>query len=684
MPRWISRTLTAALALLLVAASSVVAQSNPMTIVDLIEVPGLGDVHLSPDGAYVLFVRNDADWDANKTIGHVWRVPAAGGDPIQLTNGENGESSPRWSPDGSQIAFLADRGDEEATQIHLLNAAGGEARALTSHATSAGSIQWSADGDWIYFLATDEKTEAEKARDEAQDDVFAFDEDWKQQHLWRVNAATADMERLTEGDFTVRGYTLSRDGSRIAHHRAPNPLLDDSDDAEVWSMSSVGGDAQRITDNQVPEGGARLSPDNRTVLWVSGSDNAADPYYNDKIYTASVDGGAATALLPDAPFEVSEAVWSEDGAYVYFTANTGVRTELFRVAADGSDLTQLTRGDHQVSNWQYAPDLGRHVFRLQRPSDPGEIYILDGDDGSPRKITEVYGYLEAFDLPRQEAVSWEGEDGEEVEGLVYYPLDYVEGQRYPLVVRTHGGPASSDRFTFGSSSRFVQVLAGLGYMVFAPNYRGSTGYGDAFLRDMVGHYFNQAHLDVMTGVDALIERGLVNPDRMAKMGWSAGGHMTNKIVTFTNRFKAAASGAGAANWVSMYAQSDVRIYRTPWFGTDPWQEGANIEQYMADSPLFDAHKVTTPTLFLVGQEDNRVPMPQSVEMYRALKANDVPTHLYVAPREEHGWRELRHRLFLSNVQLDWFERWVMDREWEWESVPGEEKERGPVADGAGV
>ncbi len=681
MPRWIPRTVTAALALLFAAVSSGAAQTNPMTIVDLIEVPGLGDVRLSPDGAYVLFVRNDADWDANKTIGHVWRVPAAGGDPIQLTNGENGESSPRWSPDGSQIAFLADRGEDEATQIHLLNAAGGEARALTAHPTSAGSIQWSAEGDWIYFLATDDKTDAEKARDEAKDDVFAFDEDWKQRHLWRVNATSGDVERLTEGDFTVRGYSLSRDGSRIAHHRAPNPLLDDSDDAEVWSMSSLGGDARRITDNEVPEGGARLSPDNRTVLWVSGSDNAKDTYYNDKIYTAPADGGAATVLLPDAPFQVSQAVWSGDGAHVYFTADIGVRTELFRVAADGGDLTQLTRGDHQVSNWQYTPDLGRHVFRLQRPADPGEIYVLDEDEGSPRKVTEVYGYLEAFDLPRQEAVTWEGEDGQEVEGLLYYPLDYVEGHRYPLVVRTHGGPASSDRFTFGSSSRFVQVLAGLGYMVFAPNYRGSTGYGDAFLRDMVGHYFNQAHLDVMTGVDALIERGLVDPDRMAKMGWSAGGHMTNKIVTFTDRFKAAASGAGAANWISMYAQSDVRIYRTPWFGTDPWQEGANIEQYMADSPLFDAHKVTTPTLFLVGQNDNRVPMPQSVEMFRALKANDVPTHLYVAPREGHGWRELRHRLFLSNVQLEWFERWVMDREWEWEAVPGEERERGPVADG---
>jgi dipeptidyl aminopeptidase/acylaminoacyl peptidase len=158
---------------------------------------------------------------------------------------------------------------------------------------------------------------------------------------------------------------------------------------------------------------------------------------------------------------------------------------------------------------------------------------------------------------------------------------------------------------------------------------------------------------------------------MAKMGWSAGGHMTNKIITYTTRFKAAASGAGAADWVSMYAQSDVRTYRTPWFGGTPWQKNAPIETYWENSPLKYVSNVTTPTIFLVGQADERVPMPQSVEMYRGLKSNGVPTHLYVAPREGHGWQELRHRLFKSNVELDWFEKWVTKRPYTWEKVPAE-------------
>jgi dipeptidyl aminopeptidase/acylaminoacyl peptidase len=258
-----------------------------------------------------------------------------------------------------------------------------------------------------------------------------------------------------------------------------------------------------------------------------------------------------------------------------------------------------------------------------------------------------------------------------VEGLLYYPINYTAGTKYPLVVQTHGGPASADKFGFGPWGSYLPILTAKGYAVLRPNYRGSTGYGNVFLRDMVGHYFNQAHLDVMTGVDHVIKIGVADPDKLAKMGWSAGGHMTNKIITFTDRFKAAASGAGAANWVSMYAQSDQRHYRTPWFGGTPWQKNAPIDKYWNDSPLKHVSNVKTPTIFLVGEADPRVPPPQSVEMYHALKHNGVQTHLYMAPREPHGWGELRHQLFKINVELEWFERYVTGRAYEWTMAPGD-------------
>ena len=649
-----------------------------MTIVDLINVPSLGDPRLSPDGGQLLYTLSEPDWGKNERIRHIWRINSDGSNPIKMTNGENGESSPRWSPNGSLIAFITERGETEKgesddanNQIFIISNHGGEAEPLTEHETGISNIQWSPDSKFIYFLANDAKSDEEKEREKAKDDVFAFDENYQQRHLWKISVDSKGSSRITEGDFSITNYKLSRDGTKFAHHRGPKPLYGSAEHNEVWIMNADGTDAIQITNNNVSEQGAQLSPDNITILFTSFSNEEFEFYYNDNIFLAPAKGGKHKLLLKKMPHEVGSTTWSKDGQSIYFTANTGVRTELFSVTVKGEKLAQLTKGDHALRNFRYYPRLDRFVFGIGEQTNAGDIYTLENKRrASPKKVTKVYDYLNnEFRLPKQEAIQWKGADGTTVEGLLYYPLDYEKGKSYPLCVQTHGGPAASDKFSFGSWSRYVQVLTSRGWMVFKPNYRGSTGYGDDYLRDMVGHYYRQSHLDVMTGVDHLINKGLADGDRMVKMGWSGGGHMTNKIITHTDRFKAASSGAGAVNWISMYAQSDVRIYRTPWFGGTPWQKDAPIDAYWDHSPLKDISKVTTPTLVLVGENDVRVPMPQSVELYRALKSNGVPTHLYVAPREPHGWRELRHELYKVNIELDWFEKYALDREYSWEEAP---------------
>ncbi len=646
------------------------AAQRPMTLVDMLNVPRISDPQLSPDGREIVFVQSDANWKADRRINHIWRINTDGSGLAQLTNGTDGEADPHWSPDGKTIAFVAKRGDAEARQIYLLSAAGGEGAPLTSHATAVSNITWSPDGASIYFLAPEPKTDQEKAREKAKDDVFRFDENYKQQHLWNITVATKTERRITEGNFSVMDYRLSKDGRKIVLRRAPTPLLEDSDQNEIWVMDAGGGNARQITHNKVQESGASLSPDGSQILFTAGANQQFEPYYNSKLFVVPAEGGEARVLMPDLPYEVERAAWSKDGSSIFFLANMGVHSELFEVSAQGGKPRQLTDGKHALTAWTLANPVNEHVFTLQEMSSPGEVWILDAPGGTPRKVTSVFDYLTRdFRLPRQERVEWKGADGVAVEGLVYYPLDYVQGRRYPLVVQTHGGPQASDKFGFGGGLNYVPVLAARGYVVLQPNYRGSTGYGDAFLRDMVGHYFRNAHLDVMAGVDYLIKAGIADPDRMVKMGWSGGGHMTNKIITFTTRFKAASSGAGAANWVSMYAQSDTRTFRTPWFGGTPWQKDAPISVYWDNSPLKDVSKVTTPTIFLVGQNDPRVPEPQSIEMSRALKSNGVPTHLYVAPREPHGWAELRHQLFKMNVELEWFEKYATQRPYTWEKAP---------------
>lgn len=662
--------------IMVIAPGAIAQNKRPMAMVDLLNVPSLRDPQLSHDGKQLLYVLTTADWEANKQISHIWRVNVDGTQSIQLTNGQDGEGSPRWSPDGQWIAFLAKRGDDKETQIYLIHNNGGEAHRCSKHETGVSNITWSMDGTKIYFLTEDPKTDEEKKREEKKDDVFAFDENYKQQHLWMISPEIKEEQRITEGNYTVRNYQISRDGQKVVISRAPTPLIDDSDEAEVWVMDITGKNGVQLTENNIYESNARLSPDNAQVLFVAGANDQFDTYYNDNIFIVSATGGPSQLLFPDFPYEIQQSRWGHDASTIYATVNMGLHSELFKFDVQKKQYTQITDGKHSIGNWQYSYKTKRHVFSINQQDNAGDVWMLSEGSQEPVQITNVYEYLaQNFKLPRQEKITWKGEDGVMIEGLLFYPLDYQRDQRYPLVVQTHGGPAASDKFGFGRWSSYIQVLTAKGYAVFKPNYRGSTGYGNDFLRDMVGHYFLNAHLDVMTGVDHLIKQGIADPDRMVKMGWSGGGHMTNKIITFTNRFKAASSGAGAVNWISMYGQSDVRIYRTPWFGGTPWQENAPIDVYWGNSPLKDISKVKTPTIVLVGQNDVRVPMPQSVELYRALKSNGIPTHLYVAPRAGHGWSELLHRLYKMNIELAWFEKYAMEREYTWEKAPGDEEKK---------
>ena len=656
---------------LLCSAGVAAAQTRQaMSFVDVLELPSIQDPQLSPDGKQVLFVIDRPDWKGNRRVGHIYRINADGTNQVQLTFGERGESSPRWSPDGKAIVFTTRRDADTNNQIYLLNTEGGEARRLTTHPTAPGSLAWSPDGTAIYFTASDAKSADEREKERLLDDVYAFEEtNFKQRHLWTTDLA-GKTSRITEGDWSVSGYELSANGSRIAMTRTPSPLLEFLDRTEVWVMDASGANARQLTNNKVPESAAALSPDGATVMFQAQSNEQFDLYYNDKLFLLPAAGGAARVLLKDVPYGIEEARWSADGKSIYFTANMGVHNELMRVEVATAKVTQLSTGEHTLGSWMFNESAGLHVFTRNTAQRPGEIHVMT-NGAEPKRITAVFDETVAkFKVARQEKITWQGQDGVTVEGLLFYPVDYQAGRKYPLIVSTHGGPASSDRFGFSGDQ---QVYAGKGYAVLKPNYRGSTGYGDAFLRDMINGYFKQAHLDVMLGTDTVIAMGVADPDKLIKMGWSAGGHMTNKLITFTNRFKAASSGAGAANWISMYAQSDHREFRTPWFGGTPWQANAPIDLYWDHSPLKDVAKVKTPTIFLVGAEDPRVPLPQSVEMFRALKSNGVPTHLYVAPREGHGWTELRHRLFKLQIEMEWFEKHVNDRTYVWEKVPGEEK-----------
>jgi len=665
--------LAAAVAVLATTDPAARAQSRrPMTLIDLAELPRVIFPQLSPDGRTLIYFQSKPDWKVGRPIWHLWRQDVAGGSAAQLTFTEAGDIpiQPRWSPDGKAILFVRDG------QLLLLAADGGEARALTHHATLPTAPSWTSDGTAVYFVAADPASAADRERNRLRDDVYAYDEEYKQRHLWKVIVATGAETQVTSGDSSVLEYRLSQDGTRIVVHRGQNPLLGDTYLGEVWVMDASGANGRALTKNSIEEVDGELSPDNTQVLFLADTNDRFEPYYNTNLFIVSASGGAPRALLPDFPYAFDQATWAPDGRSIYAVVNMGVHNEVVQIDVASRSLRQLTDGRHFIpyTGWALVPRAGKMVLQFDEPTRYGDVWTmpLSGGKAEPTRVTHAFDRLERdFELPRQERIEWKSRDGTTVEGLLFYPVNYQPGTRYPLVVQMHGGPMESDHFGAGSGLllNYFPVLAAKGYAVLRPNYRGSTGYGNAFYRDIVGHFFHNMQYDVLTGVDHLVKIGVADPDRLLAMGWSAGGHLTNKLITMTDRFKAASSGASLANWTSFYAQTDVRSFRVTWFGGTPWQKDAPLASFWDNSPLKDVANAKTPTLLFVGENDDRVPKAQSIEMYRALTGNGVSTHLYVAPRAGHQWQELRHLIFKANAELEWFERYAFGRPYTWEKAP---------------
>jgi dipeptidyl aminopeptidase/acylaminoacyl peptidase len=660
------------LSVVALASSMALAQSRrPMTLVDIAELPRVFTPQLSPDGKTLAYMLSGADWKTNRLVYHLWRQDVAGGPPLQLTFTETGDipAGLRWSPDGKTLLFLRDG------QIFLLPIEGGESRALTHHATGVGSPSWTPDGSAVYFLATDPATSDERERARLRDDVFAFDETSRPRHLWKAIVSTGAETQITSGETSTVEYRLSSDGTRIALARAPSTMPGDAFRGEVWVMDAGGENARALTSNAIEEYGLELSPDNSQVMFIADTNVQLEPYYPPSLFVVPAAGGSPRPVVPDYRYSIEQATWAPDGRSILANVNMGVHSELFRIEAGSGRTQQLTDGRHFIPpGWAAVPSAGKIVMQFDEPTRFGDVWTLpiDGGRSTPTRVTGHFDSLERdMALPRQERIEWKGADGSTIEGVLFYPLDYQQGRRYPLVVQMHGGPFESDKFGAGTGLvlNFFPVLAAKGYAVLRPNYRGSIGYGTAFYRDVVNGYFHNMTTDVMAGVDHLVQAGVADPDRLVVMGWSAGGTLVNKLVTMTNRFKAGSAGAGIANWTSLYAQTDKTSFRTTWFGGTPWQKDARTDLFWNNSPLKDVANVKTPTLFFAGESDPRVPMAQSIEMYRALKSNGVPTRLYIAPREPHQWGDLRHLLFKANTELEWFEKYAMGRTYVWEKAP---------------
>src|SRR4051794_5192141 len=664
-------TIGAAILLALTSASPSGQTPKRMSLVDLNNLQRIAvGPQLSPDGRTLVYGLSVTDWKLGRLVYHLWRQDVGGGAPVQLTFTEGGDIPVlQFSPDGKTVLFMRDG------QLWLIAIEGGEPRPLTKHVTRPAAPLWAPDGKSVYFIATDAPDADDRERARLRDDVYTFDETFRQRQLWNIVVSTAAETQITTGDSTVNSYSVSANGQRIVMERAPTPSDMDAYRGEVWVMDANGEHPRVLTSNSVEEKSLDISPDGTQVLFAADTNQRFEFYYPTTLFVVPAAGGVPRVAAPDLTYPIDQAVWGPDGKSIFATANMGVHSEFFRVDVAAGRAPQLTNGTHFIPPlWSAVFGAGKLVFQMDEPSRFGEVWTLPmtGDQQTPVQVTHQFDTLERnFALPRQEKVEWKGADGAAVEAVLSYPAGYRAGERYPLVVQLHGGPMESDKFGIGGSSTlfYLPVLTGMDYFVLRPNYRGSAGYGADFARDVNDGYFHQMAEDVLRGVDVLIARGLVDQDRLLLTGWSAGGTLVDKLVTMTDRFKVASSGAGISNWISLYGQTDSTSYRRTWFGGTPWRKDAPFALFWNNSPIKDVSRVRTPTLFFAGEADTRVPKEQSIEMFRALRSLNVPTQLLVAPGEGHVWGGLPHLLRKANTELEWFEKYAHGRVYVWERAP---------------
>ncbi|MBI2407445.1 MAG: S9 family peptidase [Gemmatimonadetes bacterium] len=648
----------------------------------------VGAVDLSPAGDRVLYTvtgwehananaakGDTALGDRHDRRSHVWIVAANGGAARQLTFSERGETNPQWSPDGSLIAFTSARGaaagdDAARPQLWILPADGGEAWQLTAARDGVGAYAWSPDGTRIAYLTTDSLTRDAEARTRRRDDAKVYEGEFRLSHIWVANLATKKAEKITSGAFAVRGEpSWSPDGAMLAFDASPTPMTrDERRDAYLVNISTK--QVTALTTAHDVESTPQFSPDGKTLAftvspqeWTPHQDGIPPRTIRNAVIVTYDLAAKSLTNHGTKAFDVSAGAvrWSADGQHLTFAASDRVYQSLYDYALASKTYTKRTQ-DVVVAGYSTSKDGSRTAMILDRPDWPGEIYVRDAA-GAPRRLTNTNPWLADRALGQAEVVTWKSKDGQPVEGVLLKPVGYVAGAKVPLLVSAHGGPTGAHTNGFKGGTSPGQTWASQGWAVLYPNPRGSTGYGEKWMRGNIPDWGGGDYRDIMTGVDALIQRGIADSTKMAFEGWSYGGYMTSWVVSQTGRFKAAMMGAGLPSLLSMAGTTDIPGYINTFFNGVPQYDGSLVNPstrfYMERSAISYSDKVTTPLLILHGGNDERVPIGQPMEFYRALKDRGKTVELVFYPREGHGFTEYYHQLDRMKRESEWITKYTL-------------------------
>jgi len=666
MSRQIGRKALSTLFILFAISLSAIADDRLLTIDDLLALKIVSDPQISSDGTWIAYTVESIDVEADTKSTQVFMASIDGNDVVQLTSDDYSASAPRWSPDGRFLAFLAARGDEDAsTQVWTLDRRGGEAQAYSAVDQGVDDFAWSPDGTKMLLSIVD-KSEADIAAEAAEEageearplpyviDRLQFKQDGvpylddTRTHLYILDGRQGEPSQLTFGDYDDSDAVWSPDGNWVAFSSNRTEEPDSNDNSDIWIVSAHADAAdnkpRKLTENPGTDRSPQFSSDGKQITYVSVTDVDLMWYATNHLAIVSISGGDERVLTAKLDRNISRPVFSEDDQSIVFQLEDSAESQLARYHLKTGNIDRLIRGGVSVRG--FSAHSGSYAVGISTPELPLEIFYLANDDLLQVTKTNA-AVLSEIDLADTRNVTFASGDGTEIEGFVFTPPNYRKGTRYPTILRIHGGPVSQYDFSFNKDA---QLLAANGYVVVVSNPRGSSGYGQAFSADLFAEWGVRDFEDVMAAVDYTIAEGYSDPERLGVGGWSYGGILTNYVITKSDRFEGAITGASEVNYIANYGHDH---YQKDWeaeLGL-PWE---NREGWERISPWNDVDKIVTPTLVMGGKEDWNVPIQNSEQLYQALKRRGIKTQLVVYPDQGHGISRPSFQRDRYQRYLDWY------------------------------
>ena len=623
---------------------------------------------ISPDGKWVAYTVRETNLKKDKAETRIWMVSLESGEAIPMTGKGYSASSPKWSPDGKYLTFTAAKGEKAKTQVWRLNRLGGEAEQVTTIKQGVGSYDWSPDGKRLLLVIKDPKPEL-LTKDKEDDkkpkphviDRLQFKRDYtgyldrRRNHIYTYTPGDTAAVQITSGDFDDSSPVWSPDGQSLAFvsNRSDNP--DGNTNSDIWIVDANNTDKGKslvqLTKNPREDGSPTWSPDGQSISYVTVTAPEKVMWYaTNQLAVLPAKGGEPKILTKTLDRNVRKPRFSKDGNTIYFMLEDSGEHQLASVGTDGRNLQRSISNSLSVRDYDIKNDLITPL--IGRPDLPPEVFTYKNKQLA-QLTHENKALLDSLRLSIPENIHFKSADGTEIEGFLYKPIGYESGKKYPTILRIHGGPVSQYSFDF----RFdPQLYAAKGYLVIETNPRGSSGYGQDFSVALFADWGNLDFQDVMAGVDYVIEKGYADPDKLGVGGWSYGGILTNYVITQTERFKAAVSGASEALYRSNYGHDHYQRHWEIELGL-PWE---NAEAWERISPFNKVDKITTPTLWIGGAVDWNVPILNSEQMYQAMKRLGRETQLVVYPGEHHGIRRPSFQKDRFERFLSWYDTYILE------------------------